>query len=267
MATPALEPPPPSNKRFQNAEVIVFSLLCLVLTIVSPLYMSPRTAWLLVAASMLLFLLFLGRWISGRALGIFVNERNLMSLSRFQMVCWTVLLLSAFFVIAVERLHVLKSNPAALPLNIVMDWRIWALMGISATSLVGSPLLLNSKGTQVPDEKTIDKAAKALNEPAAAIQNNSQGKLYSNPANTDAAITDMFQGDEVGDTAYVDVSKVQMFYFTVIAIMAYAYALYWAMSNVYAQERFTMPSPSDALVALLGISHAAYLTSKATQHG
>ncbi len=266
MATPALEPPPPSNKRFQNAEVIVFSLLCLVLTIVSPLYMSPRTAWLLVAASMLLFLLFLGRWISGRALGIFVNERNLMSLSRFQMVCWTVLLLSAFFVIAVERLHVLKSNPAALPLNIVMDWRIWALMGISATSLVGSPLLLNSKGTQVPDEKTIDKAAKALNEPAAAIQNNSQGKLYSNPAITDAAITDMFQGDEVGDTAYVDVSKVQMFYFTVIAIMAYAYALYWAMSNVYVQERFTMPSPSDALVALLGISHAAYLTSKATQH-
>jgi hypothetical protein len=128
-------------------------------------------------------------------------------------------------------------------------------------------LLLNSKGTQAPDQKTIDKAAKALDESAADIQNNSQGKLYSNTKITDAAITDMFQGDEVGDTAYVDVSKVQMFYFTVIAIMAYAYALYSAMSNVYAQERFTMPAPSDALVALLGISNAAYLTSKATQHG
>jgi hypothetical protein len=42
----------------------------------------------------------------------------------------------------------------------------------------------------------------------------------------------MFQGDEVGDTAYVDVSKVQMFYFTVIAIIAYAYTVYFPMTNI-----------------------------------
>ena len=57
-----------------------------------------------------------------------------------------------------------------------------------------------------------------------------------------------------------------MFYFTVIALAVYAYALYNGMSDIYAQKSFTMPIPSDALVALLGISHAAYLTGKTTQH-
>lgn len=83
-----------------------------------------------------------------------------------------------------------------------------------------------SKATQSPDQKSIDKAASLLNEPAAAIQANSQGKLYSNAKMSDASLMDMFQGDKVGDTAYVDVSKLQMFYFTVIAILAYAYAVY-----------------------------------------
>ena len=84
------------------------------------------------------------------------------------------------------------------------------------------------------------------------------------PASMTRAVSDMFQGDEVVDTAYVDLPKVQMFYFTVIGIVAYGYAVHTAMANVYTQEAFSLP---DALVALLGISHAAYLTSKTTQHG
>jgi hypothetical protein len=265
MATPTLQPVG-APARFRNIEVIAISLLCLVLPTASAVYMSPRWGWFVVALSMVVYLLFLGRWISGRPLGVLVNERNLMSLSRFQMVLWTVLLLSAFFAIALKRLHVLSPNHAALPLNISMDWRLWALMGISATSLVGTPLLLSSKTSQAPNQEIINKAAKALNESAGDIRANSQGQLYSNAQVSDASFTDMFQGDDVGNTAYVDVSKIQMYYFTVVAIIAYAYALYSAMTNIYPQEGFAMPIPSDALVALLGISHAAYLTSKTTQH-
>lgn len=265
MATPPLQSPN-APARFRKIEVILISVLCLALPTGGAVFMSPRLGWFVVALSMAVYLLFLGRWISGRPLGILVNERNLMSLSRFQMVSWTVLLLSAFFAIALKRLHVLSSNPAALPLNVSMNWRVWALMGISATSLVGSPLLLSSKAAQGADPKAFDKASKALAEPVADIQANSQGKLYSNVGVGDASLTDMFQGDEVGDTAYVDVSKVQMFYFTVIVIIAYSYAVYSAMTNIYPHEGFAMPIPSDALVALLGISHAAYLTSKTTQH-
>ena len=262
-AAPILATPP---TRFRGIEVVVVSLLCLALPIVFALYIEPLWAWIVVALLMSVYMLFLGRWISGRPLGVLINERNLMSLSRFQMVSWTILLLSAFFTIAVSRLHFLSNVVDSAPLNISMDWRLWALLGISATSLVGTPLLLSSKTSNTPDPKTIDKAANALNESVAEIATNSQGQLYSNPHISDASLTDMFQGDEIGNTAYVDVSKLQMFYFTIIALLAYGYALYGAMSNIYPKDKFTMPIPPDTLVALLGISHAAYLTSKTTQH-
>src|SRR5260370_19460366 len=158
-------------------------------------------------------------------------------------------MLSAFPEVALKRLHVFSSNPFALPINISMHWRLWAVMGISALSLVGSPLVLGSKTTDGPAQKSVEKAAAALNEPAADIQKNSQGTLYANPSIGDASLADMFQGDEIGNTAYVDVSKVQMFYFTIVAIVAYSYALYSGMTDIYPQKGFAMPLPSNALVA------------------
>lgn len=242
MATPGLQPTnaPASSRKIGP---ILISLICLVVPIAGAVFLSPRLGWAVVVVSMIVYLLFLGRWVCGRPLGIFINERNLMSLSRFQMVTWSVLLLSAFLTVALKRLHVLPPNHEALPLNISMDWRLWALMGISATSLVGSPLILSSKATQPPDPKAIDKAAQALNEPSTDIQANSQGKLYSNASIKDASLTDMFQGDEVGNTAYLDVSKVQMFYFTVIAIIAYSYALYAGLGTSIPKKSFRFRCP------------------------
>jgi hypothetical protein len=172
MATPPFQSPS-APARFRKAEVILISILCFALPTGGAVFMSPLWGWFVVALSMVVYLLFLGRWISGRPLGILVNERNLMSLSRFQMHSWTVLLLSAFFAIALKRLHVLSASPAALPLNISMNWRLWALMGISTTSLVGSPLLLSSKTAQGADQKTLDKTSKALAEPVAEIRESS----------------------------------------------------------------------------------------------
>lgn len=267
-ATPAIQPLSSAapTTRFGKGEMIVVSLLCLIAPVGAGIFLSPLWGWVTIALLMFLYLLFLGRWICGRPLGVLINERNLMSLSRFQMASWTILLLSAFLAIVLKRLHVLSSNAAAAPLNVSMDPRLWALMGISATSLVGTPLLLSTKTDQQPAPNTVTKAANALNEPATEIQSNLQGTLYANPRMSDARITDLFQGDEVGNTAYIDVSKLQMFYVTVVSIVAYAYALFSAIANIYPQEGFAMPVPSTALVALLGISNAAYLTSKTTQH-
>jgi hypothetical protein len=120
--------------------------------------------------------------------------------------------------------------------------------------MVRSPLILSTKTNQAAMPKTIDNAAQTLNQPAADIQNNSQGTLYSNPDISDASLTDMLQGDEIGDTAYVDLSKLQMFYFSIMAIVIYSCALLSGMGNIYPQEGFLMPVPSGTLVALLGIS-------------
>lgn len=243
------------------------TLLFLVVPVVAAIYLSPERGWLLVGAAMTLYLLFLGRWIVGRPLGILINERNLMSLSRFQMIAWTVLLLSAFVVIALKRLAVLSAAAKAVPLNIGMNWQLWALMGISATSLVGTPLILGTKAAEAPDQKSVKDASEALGESAASIENNSQGKLYANWSVSDAALSDMFQGDLISDTAHVDIAKVQMFYFTLIALIAYGYGLFQSMANIYPWDGFAFPPLSEAMLGLLGISHAAYLTSKTATKG
>ena len=76
--------------------MILVSVICLIVPVGAGIYLSPRLGWLVIAVLMVVYFLFLGRWISGRPLGTLISERNLMSLSRFQMVSWTVLLLSAF---------------------------------------------------------------------------------------------------------------------------------------------------------------------------
>jgi len=56
-------------------------------------------AWLVTAARLIAFVVLLGQLINQRPLGILIGERNLMSLSRFQMVLWTIIVLSAYIVI------------------------------------------------------------------------------------------------------------------------------------------------------------------------
>ena len=65
-----------------------------------------------------LILMTIGWGIAGRADGILINEKNVMSLSRFQMAIWTILVLGAYFTYAFARLR--KGDPA--PLDIQMDW-------------------------------------------------------------------------------------------------------------------------------------------------
>ena len=105
--------------------------------------------------SWFLFMLLMGTFtgivadgITDRSMGILVDERNRMSLSRLQMALWSLLTLSAFLAAAISNIR----SDAADPLNIVIPEAVWMLMGISTTSLVGSPLVLSAKraNPQVP---------------------------------------------------------------------------------------------------------------------
>ena len=133
-------------------------------------------------------------------------------------------------------------------------------MGISTASLVGSPLLLESKKTQDPHPSVVNKASELLAEDKSSIEENRQGRLYSNADPRDARFTDIFQGDEIGNTAYIDPAKLQMFFFTLVIAASYAYEIFQAMHNP--PDRLAMPSVSEGMVALLAISHAGYLGSK-----
>ena len=184
-------------------------------------------AWAVVAGCIVVFLVIVSMGVTKRPLGFLINERNLMSLSRFQTVLWMVIILSSYFVIAVSK--VVMGLPD--PLEIGVDEKLWALMGISLTSLVGTSLINSTKTNKNPDNREVEKTAKALvesnNLPVSVaraeqpekvatvvkeIKANREGTLYANPSTADASFNDMFQGDECGNAAYIDMAKVQMFF-------------------------------------------------------
>ncbi len=70
----------------------------------------------------------------------------------------------------------------------------------------------------------------------------------------------MFKGEELSDAPYVDIAKVQMFFFTIAIWLGYAASLYHAD---FSGDPTGFPEISAGLVALIGISHAGYLTVKA----
>ena len=74
-----------------------------------------------------------------------------------------------------------------------------------------------------------------------------------------------FRGEEIGNAAHLDLGKIQLFYFTVILVLAYAVALGTAFASGAARIG-EFPALDSGIVALLGISHAGYLTHKAISH-
>lgn len=219
-----------------------------------------RPGWNFVAilALMVLMVVLIGFAITGRPLGVFVSEQNVMSLSRFQMVAWTVVVLSAYLAYVLGRMRA-GTGAYQDPLAVAIDWRLWALMGISTTSLVGTSVILTTKKDKDPKAEAVDKVAAKLGEAKDIIDANRHGLLYVNDRQSDARFTDMFQGDEIGNTAHIDMAKVQMFYFTIISVAAFAFIV---ATTLPAGDLSQLPQLPDGLVALLGISHAGYLGAK-----
>ena len=239
---------------------------------------SPQWAWLCVAALLTVFMMILGQAIAGRAVGILITEQNVISLARFQAVLWTVIVISAYFVIAIARIrHGLNSTPGEPvdPLKIILNNQLLGLLGISASALVFSPLIAATKKSKTADTGDTQAVTKdSLNADTArttvtmtGADNKAQGILFKNSTINDARFTDIFEGDEVGNNNHVDLGKVQMFYFTIVVALAYAAAI-WTMlqkDNFYGAD-CSFPLFSDGMVALLGISNAGYLANKGVDH-
>lgn len=186
--------------------------------------------WIAIFLLLLVSSLIIGQGTTNKWNGLLIDERNKISLSRFQMMLWILIILSAFLTSALINVRINPLN--ALAINIPVE--LLALMGISTTSLVGAPLALSTK----------------------------RGQVMSNDTRYDARWSDMFMGEEVANQGRLDVAKVQLFYFTIILAVAYSGALAVMFINTSAPIN-ALPSLNDGLVTLLGISHAGYLVNKA----
>jgi hypothetical protein len=242
-----------------NNRLVVLTAALPLLTLMAAWFVAPGWSYVATTAVLTAFLLVLGQTLSGTPFGVLVNERNLMSLSRFQAVVWTLVVIAGYLTMVVARVK--AGTPKAV--DVAIPEELWLAMGISSTSLLGSPLVLGGKRQRQPDAEVVKKTALQLAEDPRAIDSQRQGALYANESILDARISDIFQGDEVGNTAHVDLAKVQMFYFTVIAAVSYFMDITMAVLRGDTAE---LPPLSQGFIALLAISHGGYLVSKTTDH-
>jgi hypothetical protein len=78
----------------------------------------------------------------------------------------------------------------------------------------------------------------------------------------DAYFIDIFKGEKLTDGGTLDIAKIQMFYFTIILVIAYGVAI-GTMFLSEASVIASLPPFNSSMLALIGISHAGYLSNKA----
>ncbi|HXH93092.1 MAG TPA: hypothetical protein VNN25_16035, partial [Thermoanaerobaculia bacterium] len=243
-----------------KASSAIAMLVCVAFIAVAPRFASQNAIavlWVELAA-LLALMITVGVAVTGRFWGILINERNVMSLSRFQAVLWTVLVLADFATILLGRAWKGMSLSNAQDL---LRPDLLMLMGISLGSAVGTSIV-NANKSGKPTPATAVQDAQANMHDQAGDFTAAQGVMYKNKSITDASLGDLFQGDELADAHMTDLSKVQMFFFTIVSAVVFLGTADAMFTNM-TLGAVTVPQLPQTLIALMGISHATYLGNKA----
>lgn len=225
----------------------------------STAYGKQAQGWLAVAILLAVFSAILGHSVMGLWRGILIDSRNVISLSRLQMVVWTVVVMSAYMAAALYNVYTGIDEP----LGISIPEQVWIAMGISTTSLVGAPMLLAPKAAKPPSEEAYGATKMELVRKGESPEETTHiGQLLCNMSPWIAQWSDMFTGDETSNGGHIDVAKVQMFFFTLLIIISYCVALWHMFMNAQPDGITAFPRLDNSTIALLGISHSGYLLNK-----
>lgn len=206
-------------------------LLLIVVGVLAAGEVSPnqRVTWVVCLVLLALFAVIAGQGVTGYWWGVGIDDRNKVSLSRVQMIAWTIIVTSGFLAAALSNIKLGHADPLDIDIPEQLLW----LMGISTTSLVGSPLISNSRKSDV---------------------------MMTKRSAAQARWIDMFMGEERSDATTMDLAKVQMFFITVVVLIAYGIAMGMRLSD--GGSITALPALDGSIVGLLAISHFGYLTNK-----
>ncbi|HZO73966.1 MAG TPA: hypothetical protein VFB60_17310 [Ktedonobacteraceae bacterium] len=246
------------------------TLLTLIATgIVGWFVPSRLVAWLVILLLLIVFVAIAANGVTGNWRGALIDNRNRISLSRFQMLLWTILILSAYLAATLANMKIIPNLTESINLfSVSVPSGLWILMGIATTSLVTAPLILSTKTSQTPDQQQKDNTLKLLANQHVDVSSDNvvdSGKIIAYATSDNARWADLFTGEEVGNAAQFDLSKIQMFYFTFILVLVYGIALATIFSGQEPAIK-ALPNIDTGILTLLGISHAGYLTGKAVPH-
>jgi hypothetical protein len=257
---------PSSNSKFFGISNSLLTILIMTLALVAMEWLNFNLVlifWFFVLLSLTVFTIACGRSVTGRWLGALIDERNVISLARLQIILWTLLVLSGFLTAALYNIFMGQAEP----LKIVIQQELWWLMGISTTSLIASPLILNTKTNKTTNASEVSNTFALLEQQGDEAHTlSTKGSIVVNTDLASARWSDIFTGEEVGNAAQLDVARLQMFIFTLIAVLAYAVALGSLFSGNLHQVITGLPELDKSLLALIAISHTGYLAAKAVPH-
>lgn len=188
--------------------------------------------WCLSLVALLIIAYLVGRQDGRGTLGIFIDERGRYSLTHFQIVLWTIVILSSVLGVLISRGFDAK--------DLQIPPQLLGLMGISAGSGV---LATGVKGAKDAPGSTANVARRGT-------------FTLSNGATI--TITPHFAQiwlEEEGDQAekVVSITKYQNFIFTLVILGVYI-TMAWSSGK--------LPTLPDNVVWLIGISHAGYVGAK-----
>src|SRR6185369_1583478 len=162
---------------------------------------NPRLAWLSSMFFLIWVLYHVGRKTADQAFGILIDNRNVMSLSRTQMVLWTLLILPAILSAGMWNNAVGNVEP----MQFQIPSELWILMGISATSLVASPLILdNKKKIRVSVHERDETVADLVSADPKDANVEFKGAVVVNKSPDQASFSDLLTGEETGNAARAD---------------------------------------------------------------
>jgi hypothetical protein len=195
-------------------------------------------AWATTAAVLLLAAIVVGVQIRGKLLGVLIDTRERYSLTQFQIVTWTIVLLSLISGVFWARLIDGSGGQGALDFSIPDE--LLVVMGITVGSTVAAITVKASKdhlrSSNVARTPTIDKAT----------------------------FFQLFTVEEgQGADTTVDVTKFQNFWITLLLVAAYVVLCVDHFNDISnAAQISALPSFDSDFVKLLAISHGAYLAGK-----
>jgi len=195
--------------------------------------------------------------------GVFIDRDNRISLARFQLILWTILIVSALFTGGLTNM----TGNIDPPLKIYVPPAIWALLGLGSFSAVAAPAIKEAqkrtKFRPATSRGSAEEGAAAIAQQVTTDQGLKEkgwfvNRVFVKATPADARWVDLINGDYEG-ASVVDVSKLQQLAFTILLSVTYGLAIW----EIMAKQPFTTFPPVDpSLVALLGISHATYLADK-----
>lgn len=218
--------------------------------------------WILTMVCSAAAIMVIGKAISGYAGGLIIDNRNMMSLSKLQILVWMIVILPALITGAASNIAGIGAEFAGGgPLDIVIPNELLAILGLSGATFAASPVILSTKsGSEAPSQTLANTSAQLKLDD----RTDANGKVFVKKQIADASWLDLFRGDEVGNANAPDLGKIQQFFITLLLAGIYIAAI----GNTYGQIGTidALPPLSEKFVWLLAASQGTYLAYKAAPH-